>query len=105
MKAVNMYKTSSINKDAYKRKLDSSITIRVDNDTKEKFEKICTKMGLSVSSVISAFITKVVNTGTIPFLISVHNTNQKKETVGGKHKFYEKEINRLDKEIAKVFGV
>lgn len=57
-------------KEISKIKLNGSITIRIDNDTKERFEKVCHDMGLSISSAISAFVTKVVNSNSIPFPIT-----------------------------------
>ena len=46
---------------------DVYITIEIDNDTKEKFEKICEDEGLTMSSVILLFINKVVSEGRFPF--------------------------------------
>lgn len=43
------------------------ITIEIDNDTKEKFEKICEDAGLTMSSVILLFIEKTVSEGRFPF--------------------------------------
>ena len=37
-------KTANKIKKISKMKLDGSITIRIDNDTKEKFEKICEEL-------------------------------------------------------------
>ena len=64
----NVGKTIEKNKD--KKKLDSSITVRVDDVTKSQFEEICKEMGFTVSSAISAFIAKVINVKGMPFTVN-----------------------------------
>ncbi|MBR0038971.1 MAG: NUDIX domain-containing protein [Lachnospiraceae bacterium] len=43
------------------------ITVEIDIETKEKFEKICEDAGLTMSSVILLFIEKTVSEGRFPF--------------------------------------
>lgn len=73
----NVGKTIERNKN--KKTLNASITIRVDDLTKSQFEGICSSMGITVSSAISAFINKVINLKGMPFAI---NTVKEKESLG-----------------------
>ena len=45
----------------------SYITVEIDDDIKEKFEKICEDIGLTMSEAILLFINKVVAEGRFPF--------------------------------------
>ena len=45
----------------------SYITVEIDDDIREKFEKICEDMGITVSEAILLFINKVVSEGRFPF--------------------------------------
>ena len=45
------------------------ISIRIDEDLKNEFEDICTKMGLSMSSAINIFAKTVVREKRVPFEI------------------------------------
>lgn len=92
-------------KELSKIKLDGSITIRIDNNTKEEFEKICHDMGLSISSAISAFVTKVVNSKSIPFNITTQKTRRKLGIANGKYNIDYDEFEKLDDEIIDMFGV
>ena len=92
-------------KEISKIKLNGSITIRIDNDTKERFEKVCHDMGLSISSAISAFVTKVANTNSIPFPITSIKNKRNIGMLDGKYDFSEEEFNKLDSYVADIFGV
>lgn len=46
---------------------DVYITVEIDIETKEKFEKICEDAGLTMSSAILLFIEEVVREGRLPF--------------------------------------
>ena len=45
----------------------SYITVEIDDDIKEKFEKICEDMGITMTEAILQFINKVVSEGRFPF--------------------------------------
>ena len=49
----------------------SSITVRVDNETKSQYESICTELGLSSSAAINTFIRAVVRQQGFPFPLSI----------------------------------
>lgn len=48
----------------------SNLTVRLDENDKNKFSEICEKIGLSVSAAINVFVKKVVSEHKIPFELS-----------------------------------
>ena len=48
------------------------VSTRIDASTKEQFEKVCARMGLSPSSAMSLFIRGVINYNGIPFQITAN---------------------------------
>lgn len=48
----------------------SNLTVRLDENDKNKFSEICEKIGLSVSAAINVFVKKVVSERKIPFELS-----------------------------------
>ena len=51
-------------------KLDTTITVRTDKNTKVKFAVLCDELGLNPSTAINIFMRKVINERGIPFEIS-----------------------------------
>jgi DNA-damage-inducible protein J len=49
----------------------SSITVRVDNETKSQYESICAELGLSSSAAINTFIRAVVRQQGMPFSLNI----------------------------------
>lgn len=49
----------------------AQVNFRVDDSIKERAERACTAMGLTMSSAINIFLTKVANEKRIPFEVSV----------------------------------
>lgn len=49
----------------------AQVNFRVDDAIKAKAENACTAMGLTLSSAINIFLTKVANEQRIPFEVSV----------------------------------
>ena len=49
----------------------AQVNFRVDDSIKERAESACTAMGLTRSSAINIFLTKVANEKRIPFEVSV----------------------------------
>ncbi len=47
----------------------TTINVRIDKKTKTKAQKVITNLGLDISSAIKAFLYKVVQTKSIPFII------------------------------------
>lgn len=85
--------------------LNASITVRLDEDTKYKFERICNDLGLSISATISAFVNKVVNIKAIPFNITAEKAKRKIGIANGKIKFDDDYFDELDNDIITMFGV
>ena len=52
----------------------SNLTVRLDENDKNKFSEICEKIGLSVSAAINVFVKKVVSEHKIPFERHIHVT-------------------------------
>ena len=49
----------------------AQVNFRIDDTIKAKAESVCAAMGLTMSSAISIFLTKVANEQRIPFEVSV----------------------------------
>ena len=49
----------------------AQVNFRIDDTIKAKAESVCTAMGLTMSSAISIFLTKVANEKRIPFEVSI----------------------------------
>lgn len=47
----------------------TAMTIRLEEETKKEFSKLCAEFGLSVNAAINVFIKAVINSGEIPFRI------------------------------------
>lgn len=67
-----------------KKVLDASITVRLDGVAKKEFEKVCDKMGITVSSAINAFVEKVINLKALPFSINGYKRKRKLFVAEGK---------------------
>ena len=44
-----------------------TISVRIDKDVKEEFEKVCDSIGLNVSEAVNVFARKVIREKGIPF--------------------------------------
>lgn len=49
----------------------AQVNFRIDDAVKEKAESVCAAMGLTLSSAISIFLTKVANEKRIPFEVAI----------------------------------
>lgn len=52
--------------------MSSVVQFRMDSDEKETFEFLLKNMGLDIGTACRMFVTKVINTGSIPFEISTN---------------------------------
>ena len=48
----------------------TSVSFRIDKETKTRAEKVCKELGLSMSAAITVFLTKVAREQRIPFELS-----------------------------------
>ncbi len=48
-----------------------TITVNVDSEDKERFNEICAKLGMNISTAVNIFIKKVNSTRSIPFKLEV----------------------------------
>lgn len=53
----------------------SNISIRIDDNLKQKFDNLCEEFGLTMSTAINIFVRTVVREQRIPFEISMNNPN------------------------------
>lgn len=53
----------------------SNISIRIDDNLKQKFDSLCEEFGLTMSTAINMFVRTVVREQRIPFEISINNPN------------------------------
>ena len=51
----------------------SNISIRIDDNLKQKFDSLCEEFGLTMSTAINMFVRTVVREQRIPFEISMNN--------------------------------
>ena len=87
-----------------KRTLNSSITVRVDDAAKKEFEEICSKMGMTVSQAVNAFVEKVINLKALPFSINGYKRKRKLFIAEGKFKdVSEENWKQMDEEIIEMF--
>ena len=53
--------------------MNATIQLRIDASTKNKAQKVLKELGLDLSSAVKLFLSKVVQTRSIPFLIVTEN--------------------------------
>ncbi|MBR1922934.1 MAG: type II toxin-antitoxin system RelB/DinJ family antitoxin [Paludibacteraceae bacterium] len=58
----------------------TAMTVRIDNQLKERFDSLCEQFGMSANAAINVFVNAVVRTNSIPFTISIneHDTVAKR---------------------------
>lgn len=52
----------------------SAYTIRIDSETKNKFDKLCEMLGMSVSTAFNLFIRKSIREQAIPFRVDLRSS-------------------------------
>ena len=53
----------------------SAYTIRIDNETKNQFDRLCEMLGMSVSTAVNLFIRKSIREQAIPFRLDLRNSS------------------------------
>jgi len=53
----------------------SNISIRIDENLKKQFDKLCDELGITMSSLINVFIKKTVREQGLPFALSISDYN------------------------------
>ena len=86
------------------------VNFRMDSELKEKMEKVCKSMGLTMSTAFTIFATRVIRDRKIPFEIEAdpfyneENMNRLRETINnvknGKSTLKEHELVEVDDEEA-----
>lgn len=72
----------------------SAMTVRLDANTKKRFDALCQEFGMSSNTAVNIFVNQVVRTQSIPFTIS--SEDPKTETVR------ERAIAALERQRAKA---
>lgn len=65
----------------------SSVTIRMDSDLKQKFDVLCNDFGMSINTVFNVFVRTVVRTKSIPFKIESSSLSKEELLAKGKNAF------------------
>ena len=73
----------------------ANVTIRLDNDDKIEFARICEKIGLSVSTAFNVFVKTVIKEEKIPFELSAKEPDDFYNVANIRHL---EELKRLDDE-------
>ena len=88
----------------------SAYTIRIDSETKNQFDLLCERLGLSVSTAVNLFIRKSIREQAIPFRIDLNSSYQIVEEAqqaiedmrvsSKKHGLSDMTLEEINKEIA-----
>ena len=65
----------------------TAMTVRMDNQQKAQFDKLCEQFGMSANTAINIFVKAVIRSKSIPFSIQAKNEEEDEVTanrVGGK---------------------
>ena len=73
----------------------ANITIRLENNDKQEFARICKKIGLSVSTAFNVFVKSVIREEKIPFELSAKDKDDFYNEANIRHL---EELKRLDDE-------
>jgi len=65
---------------------DTTITLRTNNITKKKAQKLFGQLGMDLSTAINLFLNRSINTNSIPFEVSLEQPN--KETMAAIDEIY-----------------
>ena len=65
----------------------TSVNIRMDSDTKQRFDAFCNEIGLTISAAFNIFAKTVVREQRIPFELTTEKPNY--ETLEAMNEFYE----------------
>ena len=76
----------------------ATLSIRLDNKTKDDFAKFCDTVGMSVSTLFSVFAKTVVREQKIPFEISAKNDSEDDGFYSEANQRYLEKMTALDRE-------
>ena len=54
----------------------ANISVRIDENLKQQFDKLCESLGFTMSTAINIFVKKVVREKGIPFALSITDYNE-----------------------------
>ena len=65
----------------------TAMTVRMDNQQKAQFDKLCEQIGMSANTAINIFVKAVIRSKSIPFSIQAKNEEDDKVTAKAKAAF------------------
>ena len=65
----------------------TAMTVRMDNQQKAQFDKLCEQFGMSANTAINIFVKAVIRSKSIPFSIQAKNEEDDKVTAKAKAAF------------------
>ena len=65
----------------------TAMTVRMDNQQKAQFDKLCEQFGMSANTAINIFVKAVIRSKSIPFSIQAKNEEEDKVTAKAKAAF------------------
>ena len=72
------------------------VSTRIDEATKQKFDKVCKAIGISPSNALSMFIKGVINYNGIPFAVKAYKSKSVEEDNEVKFGGWERKISMTD---------
>ncbi|MQM75508.1 type II toxin-antitoxin system RelB/DinJ family antitoxin [Segatella copri] len=75
----------------------TAMTVRMDNQQKAQFDKLCEQFGMSANTAINIFVKAVIRSKSIPFSIQAKNEEEDEVTAKAKAAF--KQLRAKAKEV------
>lgn len=75
----------------------TAMTVRMDNQQKAQFDKLCEQFGMSANTAINIFVKAVIRSKSIPF--SIQAKNEEEDEVTGKQRLRSSNLELKQKEV------
>ena len=73
----------------------TAMTVRMDNQQKAQFDKLCKQFGMSANTAINIFVKAVIRSKSIPFSIQAKNEEEDEVLHRAKFKLSEEQISTV----------
>ena len=73
----------------------TAMTVRMDNQQKAQFDKLCEQFGMSANTAINIFVKAVIRSKSIPFSIQAKNEEEDEVLHRAKFKLSEEQISTV----------
>ena len=74
----------------------TAMSVRMDNQQKAQFDKLCEQFGMSANTAINIFVKAVIRSKSIPFSIQAKNEEEDEVTAKAKAAFQDRKSTRLN---------